>query len=289
MKRKKSRSDKVIDFIVYASLIIFSLLVLFPFLQVITISLSPTEELNKFGLHIFPKKITFEGYKSVLSYPLIGSAYLNTIFRTVVATVMASFFTILAAYPLSKKYLPHKKFWTLIIIFTMYFSGGLIPKYMLIKDLGMINHRSSLILPALISAYNLIITRNFLMMLPESMEEAAKIDGASHFKVFAQIVVPVSKPIIATISLWYGVWNWNAWFDSMLYMLDEKKYVLQHVLRKILLEGQLAEDTLDIVSHVNTDAMKMATLIVAILPIICIYPFAQKYFVKGVVMGSVKE
>lgn len=288
MRIKKTMNDYIFDGFVYTVLILLSIITIIPFLQVITISLSPSEVVMKYGMHLFPTKLDFNGYIKVFEYDLIWKAYSNTIVRTVLGTALSVFLTILGAYPLSKKYLPHRNFWTGVIVFTMYFSGGLIPTYILVNALGLRDTVGALILPGAISAYNLIIARNFFMTIPESVEESARIDGANDITILLKIVIPLSMPIIATISLWYGVGHWNAWFDNMIYMKTQSKFVLQYVLRMILLEGSIQDIGSDQGVYVNTDTMKMATLVVATLPIIMVYPFLQKYFVKGVMVGSLK-
>lgn len=289
MKTKSSPSDIILDVFIYSVLIFLSLITVLPFLQAITISLSPASVVYSFGLHLFPTRIDLEGYKKIFEYKLIWNSYLNTILRTGIATLLALFLYVTGAYPLSKKHLPNRKFWTAIIIFTMYFSGGLIPNYLLIKNLGLYNTMGALILPGVVSTFTLIIVRNFFMSVPQEIEESAKMDGANDIYILYKIIIPVSLPIIACAALWSAVANWNAWYDCMLYIKDQKKYVLQYVLRQILLEGQ----TVDVQQEsqaiaVNSETMKMATLIVATLPIICTYPFLQKYFVKGMLVGSVK-
>lgn len=290
MKIKRKLGDVTFDIVIYVLLGALCIAIILPFMLITTISLSPPEVLNEFGFHLIPTKISLEGYRRVFQNDLIWTAYLNTIIRVVIGTSLNVILTVLMAYPLSKKYFPHRTFWTGAIVFTMYFSGGLIPGYLLVKNLGLLNKMGSLILPGLISAFNMIIVRNFFMGLPDSIEESAKIDGANDFVVLLRIVMPLSKPIIATIALWYGVGHWNAWFDCMIYIMDEKKYVLQMVLRKIILEGTMGEEAemSGIIAPVSPDTVKMATLIVSILPIICMYPFLQKYFVKGVMIGSLK-
>ncbi len=290
MKMKKP-SDRLFDFFIYAILIFLSISIILPFMQIITISLSPSEEINKFGMHIWPKKVVWDGYETVFKNNLLWNAYKITIIRTVVGTFFNVILTVSAAYALSKSYFPNKRLWTGFIIFTMYFSGGLIPTYMLVRSLGLINTMAALIAPGLVSAFNLIIARNFFMAIPSSLEESARLDGANDIKILTAIILPLSKPIIATIALWYAVGHWNAWFDSMIYILDGNKQVLQIVLRKIVLIGTLAQDaeaTLGRSVSVSTDTVKMATLMVSIIPIMCVYPFIQKYFVKGVLVGSVK-
>mgnify|MGYP002516059859 CR=1 FL=1 len=287
-QRKKSLNNLVFDIIVYMILLAVAAITIIPFLQVVTISLSPPEVASSYGLHLFPLKIDLNGYKSILGYDTIWSSYWNTIVRTFVGTGLSMFLYIIGAYPLSRKYLPHKKFWTLFIIFTMYFSGGLIPNYLLINNwLGISNTIWSLILPGAVSAYNLVIVRNFFESIPDSLEESAKIDGANDITILFKIVAPLSKPCLATVSLWCIVGHWNAWFDCMLYIKEEAKYVLQYTLQRILIDGQIQDiDVTDVI--VNTDTMKMAALVVSILPIIMLYPFLQKYFTKGVMVGAVK-
>ncbi len=287
-QRKKSLNNLVFDIIVYMILLAVAAITIIPFLQVVTISLSPPEVASSYGLHLFPLKIDLNGYKSILRYDTIWSSYWNTIVRTFVGTGLSMFLYIIGAYPLSRKYLPHKKFWTLFIIFTMYFSGGLIPNYLLINNwLGISNTIWSLILPGAVSAYNLVIVRNFFESIPDSLEESAKIDGANDITILFKIVAPLSKPCLATVSLWCIVGHWNAWFDCMLYIKEEAKYVLQYTLQRILIDGQIQDiDVTDVI--VNTDTMKMAALVVSILPIIMLYPFLQKYFTKGVMVGAVK-
>lgn len=289
-KRKKvSSADRILNIAVYAVLILLTACTLLPVLQVVTISLSPQSVVSKAGLHLFPAQITLDGYKKVFQYPLIWTGYLNTIIRTILGTGINVLLLILGAYPLSRKYLPNKKFWTVFIIFTMYFSGGMIPSYLLVSQvLHIKNTIWALVLPAAVSAYTLIIVRNFFMSIPDSLEESAKLDGANDFTILFQIIVPLSKSVLATVTLWGAVYHWNEWFNVMLYMKEESKYTLQYVLRKILLEGQIEDIGAATAVTVNTQTMKMATLVVSILPIIIIYPFVQKYFVKGVMIGAVK-
>ena len=283
-RRKKSLYNWIYDSVVYIILIGVAIVTIVPFLQVVTISLSPPEVASSYGLHLFPTKLDFNGYKSILGYDTIWTSYWNTIVRTAVGTGLSMLLYVMGAYPLSRRYLPHRKFWTLFIIFTMYFSGGLIPNYLLINNwLGISNTIWSLILPGAVSAYNLIIVRNFFESIPDSLEESAKIDGANDITILFRIVVPLSKPCLATVSLWSIVGHWNAWFDCMLYIREEAKYVLQYTLQRILIDGQIQDiDVTDVV--VNTDTMKMAALVVSILPIIMLYPFLQKYFTKGVMV-----
>lgn len=290
VKIKKTYDDYIVDFICYSALLFLCISIIVPFMQIVTISLSPSAQVASYGLKLFPKEITFDGYQKLVHNNSLWIGYRNTIFVTITGTALNVFFTCLGAYPLAKKNLPGRGVLTAIIVFTMYFSGGLIPTYLLNKSLGLIDSYAVFVLPGLISAYNMIITRNFFMSLPPSLEESARVDGAGLFRIFLVIILPLSKPIIATIALWYGVGHWNSWFSSMLYIQDRSKHLLQYVLRAILFEGTLEEEgAIEIGQQiVNTETMKMAALLVATVPILCVYPFIQKYFVKGVMVGSLK-
>ncbi|MFQ9163497.1 MAG: carbohydrate ABC transporter permease [Lachnospiraceae bacterium] len=287
MKKKKLSVFEIFNlFLLWG----FCLLVLLPFLHVVSLSFSSPE--SSFAqIRFWPEKFTWQNYIQVFRNKYIYSGFANTIFRTVTGTILSVLATICAAYPLSKPYLPHKLFWTMFVVFTMFFSAGLIPSYLWNKQLGLMDNKLVLILPGLISAYNVVIARNFFMGIPESLEESARIDGANDITVFFHIVVPISKAIIATLALWIAVGHWNAWFDSMLYIRDAGDQVLQVVMRRIVLEGQIAAMELNdptLASAANPETIKAATIMVTTLPILCVYPFVQKHFVKGVVVGSVK-
>lgn len=266
------------------------IMMILPFMYVISLAFSSPE--SSFAvIRFFPEKFTMLNITQVLKNEYIIYGFYNSIFRTVVGTFLSVLFTILAAYPLSKKYFPNRTFWTTFIVFTMFFSAGLIPNYLWIKELGLYSSKFSLILPGLISAYNVVIARNFFMGLPESIEEAARIDGANDMRILWRIVLPMSTPIIATLAIWIAVGHWNNWFDSMLYLPKAKDQVLQVVLRRIVLEGTIAAAELnnpDLASNANPETIKAATTLVTVLPILLVYPFLQKYFVKGVIVGSLK-
>lgn len=290
MYYRKTTQDRILDIFCYSVLIILCISILVPFMQVITISLSPSHIVNTYGLKLFPKEITLDGYMRVLTDKSIWVGYKNTLIVTIGGTILNVIFSVFGAYPLSKRYLPQRTLWTGLIVFTMYFSGGLIPRYMLIKELGMINSLTALVFPSLISAYNMIIVRNYFMSLPDSLEESGRIDGAHDYTILFRIILPLSKPIIATIALWYGVAHWNSWFSSMLYIQERNKHVVQYLLKLILKTGQLDEmgDSMELAASVNTETMKMAALVIVTAPILAVYPFIQKYFVKGIMVGSLK-
>lgn len=215
--------------------------------------------------------------------------FANTIIRVAASTLLASIVMSFAAYALSKKKLPARNAITLFIVFTMFFSGGIIPSYLLIKELGLLDNRLALILPNIADAFYLLIIRNYLMTLSVSLEESAMIDGAGYFAIFTKIITPIAKPILATVALWYAVWSWNYWFDSMLYISDVKKEVSQIVLRRIL---QACSDTLSMGASAKVrplpETLRAAAIVVTTLPILMVYPFIQKYFVTGITLGSIK-
>lgn len=287
-KRKKSAEDWFVDIIAYGFALILMASIVLPFLQVITISMSPASVVNRTGFHLIPLKFDFSGYQQIATDPNFWRSYLNTILRTVAGTATGVLVTMLTAFPLSKQNLPYRKGIMMFVVFTMYFSGGMIPRYLLIKNLGLTNNFLVYILPCLITGFALIITRNFFMGIPDALEESAKIDGATNLQVLFRVYLPLSTPVVATISLWYCVHHWNAWMDNMLYVTKKSMYVLQYVLQTILSNGQTAdmETITDVVVH--TETMKMAALVLSLIPIVCTYPFLQKYFVKGMIVGSVK-
>lgn len=275
---------------IYLILALFSASIVVAFLHLLSISFSPSYVATKGGLHLWPEDFTLKNYQEVFKNKYIWSGYKNTIIITVVGTVIKLIFTAMGAYVLSKKYFPHRTFWTFYIVFTMFFSGGLIPSYLLNKQLGLMDNMMVLILPGLVSAYNLVIMRNFFQSLPEEVEESAMIDGAGRFRIFLSIVLPMSKPILATVGLWLAVGHWNSWYDVLIYITDETKFTLQIVLRRILLTGskEIMEFSSTNAEMVSSEGLKAATIYVATLPILCAYPFLQKYFVKGINMGSLK-
>lgn len=283
------------DVVIAVLLTVFAATMIIPFIHILSLSFSPSYVATKGGLHLLPVDFTLDNYMKVFSNDFIWRGYKNTLIRTSVGTPLSLMVTSLGAYALAKKSFPNRQFWTFFVVFTMFFSGGLIPTYLLIKNLGIMNTYAAMILPRLTSAYYLIIMRNFFMALPEELEESCMIDGAGRFTIFFKIVLPLSKPILATIGLWLVVAYWNEWYEIMLYIQDESKFVLQIVLRRIIISGtqqmmdlttsgaMLQEETL-----ASPEGLKSASIFVATLPILCVYPFIQKYFVKGIMIGSLK-
>ena len=245
----------------------------------------------RIGLKLWPRATTLDAYGSVFSRNTIGIAYLNTVLRTVAGTSLTLLVSFCAAYALSKRFLPGNRIITLLMIFTMFFSGGLIATYLWMKELGLHNNRLALILPPAASAYYIIIMRNFFRAIPPDLEESAVMDGASVYRILFAIVVPVSLPVVATIGLWSIVFHWNSWFDALIYNSQPRLLVLQLMLRRILIENQattLFEMELESEATFVEETIIAATLFVSIGPVILVYPFIQRYFVKGIMTGSLK-
>lgn len=292
MKIKLSTTDRIFVAVNNFLLFLLAFTTIFPFIHIISISFSTPAEAVRFGVHIIPKEWSFDAYKTVFESEFLITGYLNTIIITVITVVASLTVMTLMAYPLSKTDLVHRGFFTGFVVFTMFFSGGLIPGYLNIRNLGLIDSWLALILPTLVNTFNMLIIRNYFMTLPKELEEAATIDGANELYVFAKIIIPLSMPIIATVMLWTAVGCWNSWFECMLYIRNPDKFTLQVFLRRIIIDGSSEFINFNINNareqEVTEETVKAATILVSTLPIICVYPFIQKYFVKGVMVGAVK-
>ena len=290
---KMTQGEKAFNIFNIAVLGLLAFSCLYPFLYVLNLSISTAAEASKEGFHLIPGDISWTSYQMVLSNDAIVTGFINTVMRTVLGTVLTLLATCIAAYPLSRPEMPHRSMVIFIILFTMLFSGGLIPSYMLVQKLGLINSMWSLILPILITPFNVIIMKNFFQGIPESLAESAKIDGAGDFTILFKIYVPLSMPVIATVALWTAVGHWNSWFDALLYITDESKQVMQVMLQRIVVESstQLLEMgvTDASVTAFTPETVKAATIIITILPILLVYPCLQRFFVNGVSLGGVKE
>lgn len=285
----KSIGDRVFDTANVIFMLLFSFMCIYPFLYVFNISISAGSSAAQYGLGILPKNPTLAYYKQVFRTDAVPNGFKNSIIRTVVGTILAVIVTACGAYPLSKRNLPNRNFWTMLVLIPMFFGGGLIPSYLLMRSLKLLNTRWALILPSLVSTYNLILIRNFMMSLPDSLEESAKIDGANEITILFKIILPVSKSIIATIALWVAVAHWNAWFDCLIYVTNDKLNVLQVVLFRVINAGSERTVTGQITSEdVYPETLKACTTMVTTIPIIMVYPFAQKYFIQGIMVGSLK-
>ena len=296
MAKKKAirRGSLAVDILIYAFFVVFCLLIIYPFWDTIVLSFADPTKTSSLGTHLWNKVWSLSSYKYVIEEGRLLTAYVNTVIRTVVTTVGALVMTMLAAYPMSKKDLPYRNVFTFFFLFTMYFGGGLIPTYLLMRDIHLLNTRWVLIIPGMFGVYNMIIMRNYLMSIDKALEESAFIEGANYITVLVKIIVPLSKPVIATIALWVAVGNWNAWYDCMIYIRDPKLVVLQQLLRDLVTQQDSGNATSmayfnDLADKpISTPTVRAATILLTIGPIVIIYPFIQKYFVKGIMIGSLK-
>ncbi|MCM8901802.1 carbohydrate ABC transporter permease [Caldicoprobacter algeriensis] len=298
---KKTAGERIFDCINTIFLVMLAIACLYPLLYVLFASFSQPIELMKHrGLLLRPLGFTIDGYKLVFKNPSITTGYLNTLFYVTAGTAINLFMTSLGAYVLSRKNVLWKNTIAFMITITMLFSGGLIPFYLLVKSLGMVNTRWALIIPGAISTYNLFVMRTSFASIPDSLEESAKIDGANDFIILFRIILPLSKAVLAVMTLFYAVGHWNAWFNAMIFLRKRELFPLQLILREILIANDMQsmsnlEGLVDISVQANADIVYFArllvqycTIIVATLPILFLYPFVQKYFVKGVMIGSLK-
>lgn len=297
---KESKTDRLFLICNYLYVTIAFVLVLYPVIYILSASISTPSYVNSGEMWLLPKGITFEGYIRVFENSKIWVGYGNTILYTVVGTLINLLVTLPAAYALSRKDFVGRGFFMGMFLVTMFFSGGLIPTYLIVKQLGLVNSMWALILPGAASVWNIIVARTFFQStIPIELQEAAHMDGCTNLRLFLKIVVPLSTPIIAVMALFYGVGHWNSYFSALVYLNDQSKYPLQMVLRQILVlqemstSAQGAATSGEAAMAMNAKAdmaalLKYAVIIVATLPIIAVYPFVQRYFVQGVMIGSVK-
>ena len=292
MHIKDSVSYRVFSFVNGMILLFLMFVCLYPMLYVAFASLSNSNQLLAHqGLLLTPLGFNTEAYGLVFKHPMILKGYLNTIIVVFGGLTVNIIFTTFGAYALSRKGVLHQNLILKLVIFTMLFSGGLVPFFLTVKSLKLLDTYWALILPVAINTFNLIIMRTSFLAIPDSLEESAKIDGANDFKVLFSIVIPLSMPIIAVIILYYTVQHWNAWFNAMIFLKQRSMFPLQLILREILLQNDTGSMTMNSTSSdvaAIADSVKYAVIMVATLPILCLYPFLQKYFVKGVLIGAVK-
>lgn len=287
---RRSKNERIFSAFNMILLLVLSFVTLYPFAYVFFASISnPVKFMSNQGVLFWPDGFSLTAYKKVFQNSSIYIGYANTLFYVIIGTAVNIYATASAAYVLSRQNFMLKRFFTLMFIFTMYFSGGLIPSYLLIDKLGLINSRLALIIPTAVSTYNLLIMITGFKSIPAALEESAKIDGASEWRILFRIIIPLAKPTIMVIMLYYAVGHWNSWFNAMIYIRDTYKMPLQIFLRNILTRNQLGAMAGDMdIEDVGT-TIKYATIIVSTVPILCIYPFIQKHFVQGVMIGAVKE
>ena len=290
MKHNESFGERLYSTIVVTLLLLFGLMIIIPLANVISGSFSDPMALLRGEVYLLPKGFTTSMYKKVFVNPDIWPAYWNTIKYTVISVIISVSLSAFAAYPLSRKDFYGKNVFMGFFAFTMFFSGGMIPTFLTVRGLGLLNSMWSLILPSAISTYNLIIMRSFYQStIPDDLVESAQIDGCNDLGIFFKMVLPLSKPILAVMVLFYGVWQWNSWFPSLLYISERSKYPLQMILREILIQGETSSMSGGATDQeIIGDGLKYATMVIATLPIMCLYPFLQKYFVTGTMVGAVK-
>lgn len=285
---KQSLGSRIFNVINVTLLIFLALITFYPFWDCLVVSVSSLKSYLSTGIHLWPSEWSFEGYAYMLKTVELWTSYANSIFITVAGTAVNMLITIMAAYVLSKRDLKGQRILMFFAVFTMMFSGGIIPTYMIIKSLGLMNSLWSMILPSAVNTYNLIVLRNFFMDLPRELEEAAKLDGCTDVGILFKIMVPISKPAITTVTLYYAVDHWNDFFSAVMYINDRKKWPLQLFLRSMLFENDAAYSGSGDSLFLLGQPMKMAAVMMSLLLIMCAYPFFQKYFTKGVMTGAVK-
>lgn len=296
VKMKQSAASRVFDICNTVLMILFCITILLPFWDVIVRSFSRAQDISYMHINLLPKVWTLDAYKYCFQDNEIITAFFISVLRTVIGTVIHILVCCMAAYSLTRTDMPYRKFITAVLLIPMFFSAGMIPMYLNMKRLGLLNNFLVYVLPSGFSIYNTIIIRNYFFSIDKGMEEAASIDGASQVRIFASIIMPLSKPVIATVALWQMVGQWNAWFDNMVYCRrSANRITLQYLLRRML--DSLTASTSTAASGVeaigsmvdtNPDTIKAATTILVVLPIVAVYPFLQKYFVQGIMVGAVK-
>lgn len=287
-----SRGERIGEIINALLLVVLAIVTLFPVLYVVSVSLTPVSALAKYGrFQIIPREITLDAYNYILFHSsLIPRAFLNSVIITILGTAINLVLTATMAYPLSRKNLPWRNFWLGFVLVPMLFSGGLIPLFILVKNLGMINTYWAVTLPMAISTFNLLIMKSFFESIPDEIVESAQLDGASDLVILPRIVLPLSKPVLATLALFYGVGHWNGFFHALMFLNSSYLLPLQVVLRNLLTDvaGTEMADVLEVTQVLPGETMKMAAVVVSVIPLLIVYPLIQRHFTKGVMLGSIK-
>lgn len=295
-KIKRSRGEQAMQAFIYILLIAICLLILLPCLNVLALSFNDGADAAKGGVYFFPREFTLSNYKQVFEDGSIMRGYVYTVARVVIGTSLSLIITAFTAYALKEKKLPGGKLITILITFTMLFGGGMIPTYIQYKDLHLLNNFWVYVVPGLISVTYLLMMRTFFEGIPESLEESAKLDGCGYFGTFFRILLPLSKPVMAVVGLYTAVNHWNDWFAGAFYMTSSDKWPVQTVMQQMLARAMSAQQEITSVSqalaqntsNVTSDSLKMAAVVITTVPILCVYPFVQKYFAQGAMIGAVK-
>ncbi len=293
---EKSYSDKIFDVVNLIVMCVLLLIFIWPMWFVLIASFSDPNQLWLGNVILWPKGFTLEAYEKLLEYTDIWIGYKNTILYTVVGTLVNLILTVTLAYPLSRKDFLPRKFIMIMLVITMYFSGGLIPTYLVVKNLGMVNNFWAMIIPGAISTYNVLVVRTyFLNSIPNELHEAAKLDGANNLQFFGKIALPLAKPVVAVVGLYYAVGHWNDYYTALIFLYDKEKFPLTCFLKNLIIDtstamkGSFGSSASEMESMIRlAQSLKYSTIIVAVIPMLIVYPFVQKFFVKGVMIGSIK-
>lgn len=292
----KSPQDLIFDTFVYVFIGVVTIATLYPFLNVLAISFNDSVDTVRGGISIFPRQFTLENYKLIFSYEGLITGFKISVLRTLIGALAGLVSGSMVAYTLARREFQGRRFVSVFLAITMYVSGGLIPSFILIKNLDLINTFAVYILPGLVSAFNIFIIRSFIDGIPYALQESAKLDGANDFTIYWRVILPLTKPALATVALFLAVGQWNSWFDTYLYNgSNDSLTTLQYELMKVLQSTTTnsnnirGENMSQLISQVSPDAVKMAITIIATVPILIVYPFLQKYFVKGMTLGAVKS
>jgi len=286
-KIKGTVGEKFFVGTIYVILLLFGIIALYPFWNVIMVSISSSEYVSRGEITLFAKGVNFEAYTAVLKSPSIFTGYKNTLIVTILTTLLGVLTTAMTAYPLSRESLPGKKAILIFVSITMWFNAGMIPRFLVMKNLNLLDSLVGLSLANMLTAYNITVMRSFFMGLPKSLEESAQLDGCNDLQILFKIILPLSLSSVATIGLWIAVAAWNQFFEPMLFLSSASKYTLQIFLRDIVVNANVNANDMEM-GATTSDMVRYATIIVATVPVLIVYPFIQKYFVKGVMVGAVK-
>lgn len=292
-KRKKSKSDKVFDTVVAVVMAIIVITCLYPFYLAVVMSFNEGLDAQRGGIYLWPRVFTLENYKKLFSDGTWGRAFLVTLSRTVVGTAMTVFFTLIVAYGLSFKELVFRKVYYGIFIFAMYFSGGVIPYYILLRSLHLLNTFWVYVVPGCLSLFYIIVATSFFQEIPKELGESARLDGAGEFKIFRGIILPISKPQMATIAIFTSVGHWNAWYESAFFVTDKGLRTLGYLMISVINSSRAStargDASMQAAANTTTLSIQLAAMVIAVFPILCVYPFFQRYFVTGMTVGAVKS
>lgn len=292
MKKTKMSGDKIFTMMIYIILGILGCCSLYPFIYVVSSSLSSGNMVTTGAVILFPKEFTLDAFEYVLAQKLFWTSYANTFFYTIVGTMYSMVLSSMGAYALSRKQLKGRKTFNLLLVFTMWFQAGMVPMYLNFQSLGIKDNRWGIVVAFGITAFNIVLLRNYFENVPESLEEAARIDGASHFTIFGKIYLPLSKPALVTVILYYAIGRWNGFFWSMILLSDINKTPLQVYLRTMIVARETLADNVSMTLFTNSysaDTIIYAVIVCSMIPVIIAYPMIQKYFTKGIMVGGVKE